>query len=194
MNKITVNELLGIVTKPYNYHTDKRVSSQHIGESLIKSEKPDNMMDITKTCYIQLSLNLGRTGYQLLKAALQDHGRKMGDCPVKLQAWKKLREYQSSITPKVRHDTEMSGVKFHYSEALELTIKPILSINHESENVRKITVYLKDGVDGSGGHVIYQQVQNEQTHNLILFMFCILRIVESDTGRGQYNFLIYVNL
>ena len=50
MNKITVNELLGIVTKQYNYHTDKRVSSQHIGESLIKFEKPDNMMDITKTC------------------------------------------------------------------------------------------------------------------------------------------------
>ena len=40
---------------------------------------------------------------------------------------------------------------------------------------------LKDGVDGSGGHAMYHQTNNENTRNMIMFMFCVLEVVEEDT-------------
>ena len=40
-----------------------------------------------------------------------------------------------------------------------------------------LNVKIKDGVDGSGSHAIYHQMNNSNTHNMILYMFCLLDIV-----------------
>ena len=40
---------------------------------------------------------------------------------------------------------------------------------------------IKDGVDGSGSHAIYHQLDNVKTHNIVMYMFCILRISEKDS-------------
>ena len=37
---------------------------------------------------------------------------------------------------------------------------------------------LKDGVDGSGSHSIYHQINNVNTNNMIIYMFCLLDIVD----------------
>ena len=50
-----------------------------------------------------------------------------------------------------------------------------------------LKVKIKDGVNGSGSHSIYQQSNNVDTHNMILFMFCLLEIYAIES-----NSLLYV--
>ena len=36
-----------------------------------------------------------------------------------------------------------------------------------------LNIRIKDGVDGSGCHAIYHQSNNANTHNMIMYMFCL---------------------
>ena len=58
---------------------------------------------------------------------------------------------------------------------MEITAKRILStlpeFNHES-----LQLDIKFGFDGSGSHAIYNQINNQQTHNIIISMFCPLSL------------------
>ena len=58
----------------------------------------------------------------------------------------------------------------------------ILDTHGSDKLAYDLTCELKDGVDGSGGHAIYHQANNEKTHNIIMYMFCVLRVVEEITG------------
>ena len=60
-----------------------------------------------------------------------------------------------------------------------MTIEGILADSNTT--AKNLNFYIKDGVYGSGGHSIYQQTNNEKTRNIILFMFCIIRITDADT-------------
>ena len=61
------------------------------------------------------------------------------------------------------------GVRFDYADALSKTLSSILEGKQTGNTRFKATI--KDGVDGSGGHAIYQQTGNEQTRNMIMYMF-----------------------
>ena len=45
-----------------------------------------------------------------------------------------------------------------------------------------LKIRIKDGVDGSGSHAIYHQVNNAKTHNMIMYMFCLLDVVDIQTN------------
>ena len=87
--------------------------------------------------------------------------------PIKLHPWKVLRTYQKSITPDMYTEISMTGVRFHYIPALKQTISQILECA-EIDIPSELTVTIKDGVDGSGGHAIYHQPNNEQTRNIVI--------------------------
>ena len=43
-------------------------------------------------------------------------------------------------------------------------------------------IKIKDGVDGSGSYALYQQANNVNTNNMIMYMFCLLEIVDNQTN------------
>ena len=45
---------------------------------------------------------------------------------------------------------------------------------------QKLLFYFKDGVDGSGSHLIYNQEDNKHTHNMIVYMFTPLKWTTDD--------------
>ena len=83
-------------------------------------------MPIVQTCFLQLSLNLGKTGYQLLKSVLNNALQQSGKTTCKLQSWKKLREYQKSFSPGLKKDTVLTAVKVKLKEGSDnsCTVSP----------------------------------------------------------------------
>ena len=72
--------------------------------------------------------------------------------------------------PNIYSDTHITGVRFDYIPALQMAIKRILDMIKHSTS-EELTVTIKDGVDGSGSHSVYQQLGNVDTRNIIMFMF-----------------------
>ena len=60
LNKVTVNQLIGIVTKQINYKKERAAAK--VGELLLKNEVIPRMTE-EKSSYLQLNLNLGRFNY-----------------------------------------------------------------------------------------------------------------------------------
>ena len=96
-----------------------------------------------------------------------------------------LQEKQNKITSKLIHQEDhIIGVKYNYKEAIEIGIKRTLLLaddTHLPPSGSTLKVKIKDGVDGSGPHAIYHQLNNVNTHNMILYMFCILDIIDVQT-------------
>ena len=66
------------------------------------------------------------------------------------------------------------------SEAVKLTVLRILEIDGvPSPECNTISMEMKFGYDGSGGHKIYNQQINVNTNNTIMAMFCPLKITEN---------------
>ena len=101
-----------------------------------------------------------------------------------LPGWKGLRSDQKNITPTVVLQTEPSvGVKYNYTEALKLSVERTLSlVENLPPSGSTLIVKIKDDVDGSGSHPIYHQSNNVNMHNMILYMFSLLSIVDSQTN------------
>ena len=174
-NKVTINELIGVVLKQINYHSDNRNSINTISESLLTSSSSEapNVLPTAESSFLQQNMQIGRMKYGILKKVLDSKVN------VKLPSWKALRSFQKEITPSILFDTQLRGVRISYEDALKFTLNSLFSkiVNLPD----KVNVFLKDGVDGSGGHAIYQQLGNQQTHNIIMYMFCVLRITNSDS-------------
>ena len=75
------------------------------------------------------------------------------------------------------------GVKYGYIEALKITILRTLQLIDELPPTGStLNIRIKDGVDRSGSHAIYHQINNANTNNMIMYMFCLLDIVDTDTN------------
>ena len=72
-----------------------------------------------------------------------------------------------------------TGVFVSYKEAVTLTAGRILESLPETKIPESVSLHIKFGFDGSGGHAIYKQIGNEQTNNIISSMFCPLKITAS---------------
>ena len=120
------------------------------------------LLPMLPTCYLQQNLQLGRTGYNVLKNIFKENVQ------LELPTWKKVRKYQNTITPPVKTDTNLPGVRFGYGDALNSALTRILDTHGSDKLAYDLTCELKDGVDGSGGHAIYHQANNEKTHNIIM--------------------------
>ena len=118
-NKVTVHELLGVVLKQMDYRGDRRSSSSTIAETLLKGGTV-NLMPILPSCYLQQNLQLGRTGYAVLKNLMRE--KVSQDMPT----WKNLRQYQNTITPSIKTDTHLPGVRFKYADALKVTLSRLV--------------------------------------------------------------------
>ena len=179
-NKVTVHELIGVILKQMDYHGDKRRSSSSIADTLLQGGTVQ-LLPMLPTCYLQQNLQLGRTGYNVLKNIVKEKVQ------LEMPTWKRVRQYQNTITPPVKTDTHLPGVRFGYEDALSSALSRILDTHGSESLAYNLTCDLKDGVDGSGSHAIYHQANNEKTNNIIMYMFCVLRVVEDISGEVVFE-------
>ena len=127
---------------------------------------------------IYTDCNLGRNTYTTQKRVLAAAAHDI------FPAWGHLREKQKGITPNVMQipptfaGIHFTGVYYNLIEALQCTISRVLETAPEFESTDLNLMY-KFGFDGSGGHSIFNQVNNDETNNLILTVVCPLELKDN---------------
>ena len=74
-----------------------------------------------------------------------------------LPSWKKVREYEKSLTPAVSELPDQVGVQFQYKDALEKSAERIIDQLETTPTATELTLEVKDGLDGSGSHSVFNQ-------------------------------------
>ena len=91
-----------------------------------------------------------------------------------LPTYDKLNAFKMERRPAVEElANPFSGIRYNYLKCLELTSAQLLSslqlpVLH---NITELHMTIHDGLDGSGGHSIFNQKGSEETNNIIMFMF-----------------------
>lgn len=175
--EVEVHRLLGLLLT----RCDNKGASK-IGSNLWEEneEKLNDGVSIDTAMAIMVDAGLGRQTYSNQRKILKSSGFNI------LPPWVWVRERQRIITPEVKTLSEdFVGVYFPFKESMKMTTQRILckqTIFKDLTNGDKIKLQIKFGFDGSGSHAIYNQVNNEQTHNIIVTMFCPLSL-EMENGR-----------
>ena len=96
-----------------------------------------------------------------------------------MRTWKNFEEHRPPIQ---ELQDPYQGIKFNYEEALKLTTSQLLkSINLPViHNLEEVHLTVHDGLDGSGGHSIFNQKGSAETNNIIMYMFRIENIKSMD--------------
>ena len=100
-----------------------------------------------------------------------------------LPPWTHIRNQQIKITCDAQELPDPhNGVFFPLWTAVRITFERLLThVSIESDALPKhLKMKIKFGFDGSGNHSIYNQVNNIQTNNIIMTMFCPLSIEKED--------------
>ena len=106
-----------------------------------------------------------------------------------LPSWHHLRAKQKEITPDVQKLPEpFVGVSFSLFESVLLTVQRLLH-NFGDNLTNDLWLNIKFGFDGSGSHSIFNQQKNEQTNNIIMTMFCPLKMkTEAGSSAQKWDF------
>ena len=95
---------------------------------------------------------LGQRGLPEGSAALNTSGIEL------LPSWKTLRNFEKSITPEIKALSNGLGVESDYKNAIEISVKRNLStLDEKILPEGDMTLEIKDGLDGSGSHSIFNQ-------------------------------------
>ena len=173
---VEVHRLLGLLLTRCDNKDVSKIGSNLWEEN---DEKLNDGVSIDTATAIMVDSGLGRQAYSNQRKMLKYSG-----FPI-LPPWIWVRERQKIITPEVKTlPGGFVGVYFPFKGAMEITTNRILSnknIFREVTNGDTLKLHIKYGFDGSGSHAIYNQVNNAQTHNIILTMFCPLSL-ETENG------------
>ncbi|KAL5254995.1 hypothetical protein ACHWQZ_G014442 [Mnemiopsis leidyi] len=168
-----IPHLLGLILHKLYYHSDRRVAN--IASQLIDiSNENISKVAVPVASHIKSYCNLGREGYQRLTRSL-----KTSDLDV-LPSWKTVRAYERTLTPEVKELEDKMGVEFDYKEALGKSAEQIIKQLDPKPTDTKLTLTVKDGLDGSGSHSIFNQDGNKNTHNIVITMFTPLSLISSN--------------
>ena len=182
----TASELLGLLLTRC---ADKSI--RNVGNSLWHTSQPpsspthphSNKINTNTALVIYTDCNLGRQSWTTQKRVLAADGHDI------LPAWKHLRNIQAQITPVAMpipssylNSPFGHGVYFNMIEALKSTLTRIIQTIPEPEKIINFNVTCKFGFDGSGGHSIFNQKNNDSSNNLILTVMCPLELKDS-TGK-----------
>ena len=178
---IDIDTMLGLLLTRSN---SKRIGE--LGELVVNNGVAENknVMTNQKAATIYTDLKLGRETYTQMKKIVQSSG-----FPV-FPSWAQVRRFQSDVTPaELRHLPEPEkGVYFQFKDACSTTQGRIMKQLQENAllSSTSLTMHIKYGFNGSGGHSMFNQLNNTKTHNMILTIFCPLKIkdqsVKSNLG------------
>ena len=99
-----------------------------------------------------------------------------------LPPFESLLKFRKNRRPSVKELEEpYIGVKFDYAESLKLATHQLLKSikNSAINNLSELHISVHDGLDGSGGHSIFNQKGSTETNNIIMYMFRIENIREA---------------
>ena len=141
--------LLGLILNKIYYNDNKKIAE--IAKCLMTLDEPQKIT-VETASNIKCYNSLGKEGYQKEVRALNTSGIEL------LPSWKTLRHFGKSITPEIKPLSNGLGVEFDYKNAIEISIKRILStLDEKIIPERDMTLEIKDGMDGSGSHSIFNQ-------------------------------------
>ena len=141
--------LMGAILHAIYLKSDPKIL--HISKLLMNDEEDDDKIDLPVASQIKNSCNLGREKYMNLKGSLELLNVKC------LPTWKDLRAFEKNITPDLQKLPEDIGVGVKYKEALEITSHRILNGVELKPGENTLIMEVKDGMDGSGSHSIFNQ-------------------------------------
>ena len=146
----TEHYLLGIILHQLYYHKDRNIAE--IGNNLMMLQDPTKIY-VEAAANLKCYNNLGREGYQREIRAFQTSGFDV------LPSWKSVRSFENSITPEIQHLPDGLGVEYKYRDAIEITIKRIFNVMDGQKKLipGEMTLEVKDGIDGSGSHSVFNQ-------------------------------------
>ena len=138
----------------------------------IYMERDCSQIPIDTTLAIYSDCMLGRHTYTKTRKMLRAYSVNI------LPAWRILRDAQKSLTPEIRQlPSEYDGLYFSMTDAIRVTVERILSQQKQAlQDNDELHLQIKFGFDGSGSHAIYNQINNADTNNIIMTMFCPLKI------------------
>ena len=93
-NRVTINEMLGLVTRQANYITDRRSSNIANGLELQEGHRKTKL-SLAQCSHLILNLKLGRHGYNQLKKVITSQNNH-----ILFQTWKNVRIFQNSRAPR----------------------------------------------------------------------------------------------
>ena len=151
--------LLGTALKQIYYHDDRTIADMadnlmNYAMNMGMTAEPKGKVSVETAANVKNNNNLGREMYQREVRALGTVGMEV------LPTWKNLRAFEKEITPEV-DELPDGGVQFEYKKALQMTAERILEnvspdLDLPAETVN-LTLDVKDGLDGSGSHKIFNQ-------------------------------------
>ena len=99
---------------------------------------------------------------------------KMKRVLVELPPHYRLMQHKDTIMPKVEPLHPLPGVSINVKESVHLHFQRL--IQQLGLQPGKYTMTVKEGLDGSGRHSVYDQKGNVQTHNMIMWMWVALEV------------------
>ena len=109
---------------------------------------------------------LGRTGYSSLRQELKSR--------VELPPHYRLMQHKDTIMPNIGSLDPLLGVSISVKESVQLHFQRL--IQQLGLQPGKYTMTVKEGLNGSGKHSVFDQKGNVQTHNMIMWMWVALEI------------------
>ena len=166
---IEIARILGLLL---TFCSSKEVSE--FGENLWNktTTQDKTQVPITTALAIYSDSSLGRGTYSNQRKMLSSAGFKI------FPPWIRLREEIARITPPVLTLPEpFTGVYYALAASVEKTVSHILKLVPDSITAMDhLKLSIKFGFEGSGSHSIYDQARTELTNNIIMTMFCPLKL------------------
>ena len=171
--KVDLPRLLGLLLK----RADSK-AVRDIGDDLWKgrNSSPDEPLAVETLLALYTDSSLGRRTYTNQKKLVDAAGHKI------FIPWKHLRLKMKEISPVCQHlNHPFTGVYFPLLDSIKITTSRILeTLTNLDLQSKNLNIKIKYGFDGSGGHSIFHQLNNVNTNNIIIAMFCPLSIVDDD--------------
>ena len=166
---ISYEQLLGLLLSYSRIQNLSEIGTQVWNKSI--STAPSKV-PVPTTLAIYNDCMLGRKTYTNMRKMLR-----ATNCNA-YAAWHIIREEQRKITPTIKILPEPhNGVYFTLTDAVAMTAQRILQLNNVDIPNGDLKMEIKFGFDGSGSHAIYNQINNADTNNIIMTMFCALKLI-----------------
>lgn len=168
------------------YPTKKKTGK--VAKSLFKSKKDGDSVKSPisneQASAIYEAGKLSQRSYTNIRLILKNAGHDI------LPTYNQLENYRKTLRPQISQLPDShKGVQYDYPEAIKLTTQRIFATLPETsfKNLTEVVVNLHDGLDGSGGHSIFNQKGNAATNNIIMYMFRVESIIDAKNKKKVYE-------
>ncbi|KAL5503064.1 hypothetical protein EMCRGX_G009955 [Ephydatia muelleri] len=168
-NSITTSQLLGYLLHRENYVKDRALAA---GGLQVFSNKPvGKKLSLDEGLYFLSQYKFGRTSYTSLRHDLKPR--------VELSAHYKLMQHKNAIMPTIAQLSEVPGVILSLTKSVVVHFERLVKLLQLQPG--SYIMKVKEGLDGSGRHSVYNQQGNFESHNMIIWMWVPLQLAKDSS-------------